>query len=101
MRNASVICCAIHSAVGCAIATGLGRNANGKVVRPGSPGKLEKIDRKQNRMEEEYGIKVSRYTVEAEEHIADDRENTQRHDGAHAEAGKDGKSCGVSDNIDI
>ena len=25
-------------------------------------------------MEEEYGIKVSQYTVEAEEHIADDRE---------------------------
>ena len=72
-----------------------------KIYRKQHRGKLEKVDRKQNRMEEEYGIKVSQYTVEAEEHIADDRENTQRHDGAHAEAGKDGKSCGVSDNIDI
>ena len=124
LRNASVTCCTIYS-VGHAvtlrltylserIATGFGHDANGNVVRLGlSPdkpkkidrkqnrGKFEKIDRKQNRMEEEYGIKVSQYTVEAEEHIADDRENTQRHDGAHAEAGKDGKSCGVPDNIDI
>ena len=52
-------------------------------------------------MEEEYGIKASHYTVEAEEHIADNRENAQRHDGAHAEAAEDGESCGVSDNIDI
>jgi len=52
-------------------------------------------------MKEEYGIKVSQYTVEAEEHIANDRENTQRHNGAHAEAGKDGESCGVPDNIDV
>ena len=51
-------------------------------------------------MKEEYGIKVSQHTVEAEEHIADDCENAQRHDGAHAEAAKDGESCGVSDNID-
>ena len=51
-------------------------------------------------MEEEYGIKVSQYTVDAEEHIADDRENTQRHDSAHAEAAEDGESSGVSDNID-
>src|SRR5260370_14290726 len=96
------------------ICTGFGRDANGKVVRPGlSPGKLEKIDRKQNRaklekidrkqnrMEEADGTTVSQYTVEAEEHIADSRENTQRHDGAHAEAAKDGESCGVSDHIDI
>ena len=72
-----------------------------KIDRKQNRGKFEKIDRKQNRMEEEYGIKVSQYTVEAEEHIANDRENTQRHNGAHAEAGKDGESCGVSDNIGI
>jgi hypothetical protein len=69
-----------------------------KIDRKQNRGKLEKIERKQNRMEEEYGIKVSQYTVETEEHIADDRENTQH--GAHAETAKDGESCGVSDNVD-
>jgi len=63
-------------------------------------GKLEKIDRKQNRMEEEHGIEVSQYSIEAEQHIADHRKDAQRHNGAHAEAGKDRQRCRVSDNID-
>src|SRR6202048_976299 len=39
-------------------------------------------------MEEEYRIKVSQNAVDAEQHIAHDRKDTQRHDGAHAKAAK-------------
>jgi hypothetical protein len=64
------------------------------------PGKLGKIDWKQNGVEEEYRIKVSQYTVQGEQHIAHDREDTQRHDGAHGEAAENRESCRVSDDID-
>src|SRR5580692_3789391 len=51
-------------------------------------------------MEEEYRIKMGQHAVDAEQHIAHDRKDTQRHDGAHAKAAEHRKSRGVPHDID-
>jgi hypothetical protein len=79
------------------------RDWAGHASSPGgwsAPGKLEQIDRKQNEMQEEYGIKVGQDAVDAEQHIAHHRQETQRHDGAHAEAAEHRNSRGVPHDID-
>src|SRR4030095_11582021 len=44
--------------------------------------------RKQHEMQNEHGIKIVEIAVEAEQHVADEREDPERDHGAHAEGGK-------------
>jgi hypothetical protein len=51
-------------------------------------------------MQNEHGIKIVEIAVEAEQHVADEREDPERDHGAHAEGGKHARRGGVAQKID-
>jgi hypothetical protein len=62
--------------------------------------KLERIDWKQDHVEEEHRIDVSQQSIDNEKDIAQKCETSKRHDRRHAEAGEDAECCGETQEID-